>query len=742
MVISPVLPIDSKVLLGHNQEIFHRLESALQATPPCQLWLAACDDLPLQRQLAATLESELQLQGAIASTQLIFNAENPDLVQQMQVWTASGSGALPLLQILGIEQLTYRSSDQQYQFLRSLKGLQTAWQALGCNLLIWLPRPWLKKVKRTVPALCQTVFEFMGEPTPLSTVEAHQSYRAAFSSMRQWQLLSHESEATAAPTESLQPSSGQSVQPPSESSAAAAVLMPVEGSLSNAASTDQDSAPDVPTFSETLWHQLEADLTQLESAPASLLSPPPEADEPPQPERAPATTTPEAGSAHKSDAAIAHRDPAETDVKPVPPVASDAATTSAAPPAPPSDELERQSAAQPADTTPAVATESDAMWSLAYEMRDRVQAGDQSSKTLKATIQQYKRLLATYPQSDRRTEVLNDLGSLYWLVAQQTQDHKTYQQCLIHSCKLYESAIKPVSTGTGAEVLTRLHSNLGSVYSLISTFQDPPQYLAKAVRTFHRALQNTPAEAAPLEYGMLQTHLGTAYWGLAQHSQEANHLHQAIAAYQQAIQHAQPKQMPEAYAQLSNNLGIALWSLSRHERPAFLLGQAVVAYRSALAYRTLDTDPAGCAATQNNLGTAYWDMGGHCTERSPEQKQAWQQAIVAYETAILAAEQLPPEALGFDPWATHHSVGVVYDQLAIALVPDAGAQYPHLNNAVRHYVKAFNGWQATHPEMAQTAFQAIVRNLHLQAQYLGIEAQQRSLSQVPAELLPDLWRKL
>ena len=246
----------------------------------------------------------------------------------------------------------------------------------------------------------------------------------------------------------------------------------------------------------------------------------------------------------------------------------------------------------------------------------------------------------------------------------------------------------------------------------------------------------------PDEYALLQTHLGTAYWSLSQQSQEPNHLHRAIAAYQEALRHSQPQHAPQLYAQLQNNLGIALWSLARHERPVFLLEQAIGAYRTALAYRTLELDPAGYAATQNNLGTACWDLGGHCEERSPAQQQAWRQAIIAYESAIAAVEQIPQEPLGFDLWAAHHSVGVVYDQLAITLTPQATLQQPLLTRAITHYTAALMGWQALESASIDTALQALIRNLQLQARFLGIEMQQRSLSQIPAEWLPDIWRKL
>ncbi|MEL7314339.1 MAG: tetratricopeptide repeat protein, partial [Cyanobacteria bacterium J06559_3] len=658
VTVSSVLPIDSHILPGHNQETYQRLQGYLQATPPYQLWIAVCDDLPLQRQLAATLEEGLQVEAEIASTQFVFSPDNPDLVEQIQTWAASVSRKPPLLQILGIEQLTYRSSDQQYQFLRSLRGVLPAWQQLGCSLLIWMPRPWLKKVKRAAPALCQTVFQFMGEPTPLSTVAADPQYQAVFSPIRQWQFLKE--------SVSLTETEPQKLESASEAAPAkAATPQSVTGKSAADTENTSDLGAEIPTFSEELWHRLEADLTQLEDGQKTLLPPPAtEAETPAQahherPSRMPAAADPDAVDL---DAVM----PSVVVAEERPPVAVTQVSRAEA------QQFEREI-------------------SKAYELRDRIQAGDHSLPSLQAAIQQYEQVLSHGAATHQRTEILNDLGSLYWLAAQQATDVETYQRSLIHSCDLYEAALNPVSPDTGNEILTRIHSNLGSVYSLLAAYQDPPQCLDKAVRSFHRALQYTPVERAATEYATLQTHLGTAYWTLAQHTQDADHLHRAIAAYQEALQHSHPQRMPQAHAQLQNNLGIALWSLSRHERPAFLLKHAIDAYRGALAYRTLESDPVGCAATHNNLGTAYWDLGGHCQERSETQRQVWQQAITAYETALLAAAQVPPGALGFDPWATHHSVGVVYDQLAIALAPDSVAQQPLLEKAISHYVKALNG---------------------------------------------------
>ncbi|MGD1927693.1 MAG: hypothetical protein ACFB12_02190 [Leptolyngbyaceae cyanobacterium] len=712
VTVAPVLPINSQVLPGHNQVVYQQLQAAVQATPPHQVWMATCDDLPLQRQLAATLEESLQDGAAIATTQLVLNTEWPDVAQQVQQWGHETIAARPsLLQLLGIEQLTYRGSDAQYQFLRSLHQLLPLWPQLDCSLLIWVPRPWLKQIRREVPQLCTTVFEFMGEPTPISAIVGQPAYQAAFSPVRRWQFLGKPAPEVPAPPPADSRSEAFSVQPGST----AVPAVPSEAAPSEAASSDAElgtspasaTADELSPFSDDLWQQLQADLSEFEQS-----TPPPSAE----------TTQP-----------VAPDEPAAK---------IDELALSEPPATPPASSIDTVETSKSTTVSPPI-TEMPAPddWAIAYELRDRVQAGDHSPATLAAAVQAYEQQIPQLTATDR-TEVLNDLGSLYWLWAQQATTVENYWQRLLRSSELYEAALSPASPHTEIEILNRLHSNLGSVYSLLAAHQDPLQYLAKAVRAFHRALQYAPVEVMPEEYATLQTHLGTAYWSLSQHTQEAHHLHRAIAAYQEALRQSHPQQQPQPYAQLQNNLGIALWSLSRHERPIFLLEQSIQAYQTALAYRTLEHDPAGCAATHNNLGTAYWDLGGHYEERSTEQQQAWQQAIAAYEAALLAGEQAPAAHLSFDQWATHHSVGVVYDQLAIALAPDATAQQPLLTKATTHYIKALTGWQAMEAATTDTAFQALVRNLHLQSRYLGMESQQQSLSQVPVDWLPEIWRQL
>lgn len=685
-----MLPLNSETHLGLNQTTYCRLRQAVQAVPPHQIWVAVCDDLPLQRQIAATLDALTVDAGEVGerSSQLCLAEEDADVVRQVLAWHQhTPSPRSPYLQILGIEHLTHQPSEQQYQFLASLARLVDLWPRLDCSLLIWLPRPWLQQIRRTVLKLwnlCQsTVFEFLGDPTPLTVPTQQTAATLPPPSVRQWQFLS----AT-----------------PEEGWLSDAELADL--TLESAIAEDRTAHPEPPpTLPADLWQRLSADLAELEDA-RSL---------PALPERL--AVSPEGREAQRVGGTLVTE-----------------ANTAIAPPA--ADSIEESAAQQPF-------THDDPLLE-AHRWRDLVEAGDRSLSTLQTAIRQYENIPPRLLESSTyRAEALNDLGSLYWLLAERTADPVDSHQYLTRSRQCYEAALTPEdSDTTRVDTRIRLHSNLGSVCNLLALYETPEKHFDQAIRAFHHALRYLDAAQPNTEYLTLQMHLGAAYWNLAQHQNKAILLHRAIAAYQAALQPCKPHEQPTLYGQLQNNLGIALWSLARYERPIFLLEQAIAAYRNALAYRTLKTDPSGYAATHNNLGTAYWDMGTHAPDGSPEQVQAWKHAIGAYSTALSTIINIPEATVSFDRWATHHSLGVVHSRLAVMPHTNASDRQIHLNQAFTHYVQALDGWHHEEADATDTALQAVVQNLKLQAQYLGLAAQQRSLNQIPAHWLPPIWHQL
>jgi tetratricopeptide (TPR) repeat protein len=175
---------------------------------------------------------------------------------------------------------------------------------------------------------------------------------------------------------------------------------------------------------------------------------------------------------------------------------------------------------------------------------------------------------------------------------------------------------------------------------------------------------------------------------------------------------------------------------------------AIAAYHTALHYRTLEAVPASFAATQNNLGTAYWNLANLKTTAPTDRGQQLQQAIKAYEAAIAAIETLSAQteyrpAFTFDVFATYNNLGLSYYQLASDRHHSLTAPQRQtlLESALNQHLQALQGWeplsdfyQATLDYIIQTT-----RTLHCE---FGIHGQTLALSKIPANLLPEVMRKL
>ena len=754
--------LNSQTYLGHNQEAYQELRLALQLNLRRQLLLAVCDDAALQEQLAQRLEANFSplpetvpVAPEVRARQLTLvtlrlSGDRPDLVREVLLWLKHQQrlqGSLPttpVFQIVGIDQLTRQSPTVQNRFLASLIRVDALLTQLDCRLVVWVPRPWLGKIRQSVPGFWRSrsgLFEFVGEPNSPAT-------------------------------------------PPPKTDASSA----------------QSSSTVAPA---DLWQVLRDDLSTFEKPGAQAAAP---GDSlPPAPEKtAPEKTAPQrqplnlptllgqdlTGASDRSDSSE-NRAPQGYAVLEegtflsviMPPVGATAAETLAAlqqvKPAPAEPEPEslptppdRRSALQPVGAftlPPALAQDAELLnlWryiqglveqqagpltlaraylALGQMGRDRVAGETADPSLLDFATAVYDRAIAGLPEgSTDWCDALNDLASLYWLQGQHpaTADPAPW---LRRSVSTYEQALKGGQSTIPADTLGRIYGNLGTVYGLLAGLDDPAPCLEQAVAAYENALKHSLAERSPIDYANLQNSLGAIHWRLAQHSQPQHHLAQAIAAYGEALAHREALAAPLEYAMIQNNLGIAYWSLAQHQQPVVLLEQAIAAYQAALDYRTVAISPAGCAATANNLGTAYWDLAQQPAVAGDRRLAVLQQAIAAYETALTAAEAAlqasPPPALGFDLWATCHSAGVVHDQLAQALPVDLSeARQRHLDMALNHYLLAYQGWH-DQPQQMEVLTTALVYNAHLNFEIFGIAGQQAVLSKLPGELLPLVLRRL
>ncbi len=388
-------------------------------------------------------------------------------------------------------------------------------------------------------------------------------------------------------------------------------------------------------------------------------------------------------------------------------------------------------------------------------LRNQIESGDRTLETIEAAITAYESGLncLTAPHADRIT-ALNDLGTLYWLKAQQQKDQQAAAALMHKSIELYQQALTEsdsqqpgpvadaqgkISGNTQGGIVGQLYSNTGAVYTMLATCENPLENLTQAAKTYCQAIPLMSLAKEPEEYATLQNSLGSVFWKLSHYDSAETYLQQAITAYNEALLGYKPDRQPMDYAAVQNNLGITYWSLAKHERPEFLLKHAIAAYRDALNYRTSEVDPAACAISYNNLALAYWDLSKH-TDNDLAQKSRYQKnAVTAFEAA-LNISKLSGALSPMDSAAIYHCLGDVHAQM-VETAPSLVEVGESLQKSLYSYIKATENLPTDSPAYPGR-FGAIVANLRLHYEKLGLEGQQSALNQVPAALLPQVMMTL
>ena len=383
--------------------------------------------------------------------------------------------------------------------------------------------------------------------------------------------------------------------------------------------------------------------------------------------------------------------------------------------------------------------------------RDQVEQGNGLVQHMAIAIQAYEQALHYLPETSALwIDVLNDLGNLYWMLSRtmpSTQEALPYLQ---RGLQAYQLALNKINPQSQPQSYPMLQNNLGAAYADLARYQDPAESLRLSVEAYLQALRYRSPETDPLRYASTQNNLGTTYWNLAQHQQPQVNLKQAIAAYSEALRFYDPAKEPLNYAMIQNNMGTAYWNLAQYDRPRDWLALSLAAYRMALKYRTLETAPIAYAATQNNIGTAYWHMANHA-EDAVTRVDYLNQAIAAYEATLEAANQLQQEPtqaqnmplLNFDLIATQNNLGLAHYQVATdsqaKLTSDQ--QSHHLSAALIHHLQALQAWSQS-PELRQTALARVIETLRAFYNQLGLTGQNRAMSMIPGQLLPEILPRL
>ncbi|GAA6622466.1 tetratricopeptide repeat protein [Scytonema sp. NUACC26] len=703
-----------------NRQVYQRLKLALSIGLRRQIFLAVCDDLNLRNQVAARLHSTLaspvgQVLYQPSSTQeastsayprlvtLRLNLSDPNPIAQINQWLASypppivGSSKdtpgrplpVPAFQIVGVEQLTRQSVAVQRLFLHYLRLSEQQLSNFESSLLLWIPRPWLHAVQQSAPQFWRYrtgVFVFAGEPTPTSQ---NNSSPERLSSSKELDLGTLEQsfleESVLKEDYDFQKQlpTNRGHKPQELSSVKSDVLanIPFQDEPSDASDRAEPPAP------QRVSH-ISKELTELVLA--------------------------------TLNSAISEDDNQNSQVREI-------------------LEAIEEAYEQPG---------SEVKIAVGYQRlgnfyRLQIEQGQSTLENLMVAILAYQEAITHDESSPQVPDILNDLGTLYWMLYRTPPNSEEGQAYIEQGIEFYHLALKLISPETHPDTYARVQNNLGTAYGDLARFANPAENWQQAVLAYGEALQFRTAEMEPLKYAACQNNLGTAYWHLAQYNQPVEHLKKAIAAYSLALAYYNPEQEPLKYGMIQNNIGTAYWNIAQYEQPPENLRSAIEAYREALKYRTPANVPPACAATQNNLGTAYWHLANQAQTPREEKQKLLEQCVVSYEEALSLAHSLGGISLTFDVFATHNNLGLAHFQLATDpyFSLDKVERSKHLEGSLDNHLQALNGL-SKQPDAYQTTFGYVVKTIRAFHNELGIQGQNLALSKVPSQLLPEILPKL
>ncbi|MEH2067601.1 MAG: tetratricopeptide repeat protein [Nostoc sp.] len=722
-----------------NRQVYQRLKLALSLGLRRQLFFAICDDLHLRNQVAARLHSTLaypvgqvlyqpsnaQENSTPAYPRLVtlrLNLNDPNPIVQINQWVANypppivGASKdtpgrvspIPAFQIVGVEQLTKQPVATQRLFLHYLRlseqyfSTQESSRFLESNLLLWIPRPWLSAIQQSAPQFWRYrtgVFVFAGEPTPATQ---NSRYPERFSNSRSLdvgnleQSISDESVTqaefkTTASELKFEKNSNFSPQTPENNvhkiQSDSASIIDLSKIVSQQEFTIRSGSGNEQQLLSSLSH-ISSELTELVLATINT----------------------------KITQDI------EDDWQPQQILLE-------------IEELHSQQL--PGEIL------AEAYHRLGNLYRLRIEQGESTLENLMVAIIAYQEAISYNETSPQLPDILNDLGTLYWMLYRTPPNSEEGQTYIEQAIEFYQLALNTISPQTHPETYARVQNNLGTAYGDLARFSQPSENWQQAVLAYSEALNYRTADMDSLKYAACQNNLGTAYWHLGQYNQPIVHLKKAIAAYNEALVRYNPQEEPLKYGMIQNNIGTAYWNLAQYEQPAENLQLAIDVYNEALKYRTPANVPSACAATQNNLGTAYWHLANLSQTPKEARQKYLQLCISAYEEAIALAHSLSSNSLSFDLFASHNNLGLAHYQLVIdkSFNADKVTRSQHLEVALEHHLQALNGF-SKQPEVYQTTFGYMVKTIRAFHNELGIQGQNLALSKVPSQLLPEILSKL
>ncbi len=712
-----------------NKQVYHRLKLALSLSLRRQIFIGVCDDLSLRNQVAAHLHSTLAypvgqvLHQSVDEKQesstpayprivtLRLNLTDPNPILQIDRWLNKYPSPIvggnpdspgkplpiPSFQIVGVEQLTRQSVAVQRMFLRSLclteqyLSKDDFSRCFESSLLLWVPRPWLYVIKNSAPQFWKYrsgIFVFAGEPTPLNQAEDASAPVANFPSLDSQNLK-------------------QSLLP--ESPIQSQSNLPQKSSVTRG-DKPQDEVPFTP-----IVESVKLELPQQQS----------------QDENIPTSPTTSLNLSH------INQELSELVLSTINTLNSQATE----------EEKQAQQILQEIEALHAQNASPEelaaAYQSLGNLYRLQIEQGYNTLENLMVAIMAYQEAITYNDSSPQIPDILNDLGTLYWMLHRMPPNSESGTSYIEHGIEFYHLALKMISPDTHSDTYARIQNNLGTAYGDLARFSHPAENWQKAIFAYNQTLLYRTESVDPSKYASCQNNLGTAYWHLAQYEQPVTYLQDAIASYNLALKHYNAESEPLKYGMIENNIGTAYWNLAQYENPKENLQLAIGAYQEALKYRTPANLPVGCATTQNNLGTAYWHLA-NVDETTKENKgNLLLKSIAAYDEALALGHSLSIANLSFDLFATHNNLGLAHYQLATEklIASDKETISQHLEIALANHLQALNGFRE-HPETYKSTLAYVTKTVRAFHELLGIQGQNLALSKIPGQILSEIMPNL
>lgn len=752
-----------------NRQTYQRLKLALSLGLRRQIFVVVCDDLSLRNRLVDKLDAELgvnsakvptDLEGSPKLVSLELNLSDPNPLAQIAQWLAQNRQSIdftPALafQILGVERLTRQPPSVQRSFLRRLQAIARNLSRWESTLVLWLPRPWFHMIQQSVPEFWHWhtgLFEFEGEPTPLPPVGASRPEASPASAASEESTGSFQEELRSLLARDLSETDRQQSfdkiswkKPPQKSSTPQPPPSETLTDKANAASPPATESPTGIPFSISsskesvpLAEQDTLTFGELREDELSLKLPDDAISLPLTPHNDLTSEEFERELVFEKEEQTEQNEIEESSIFDIGSVTLPSSQSSILSTPSPTAQTPSQPAASPAD----------AYLELGNYYRQAIEQGNVSEENLMIAIQAYEQALHWIDHSlPQVCDILNDLGNLYWMLSRCPESVEAALSYVEQAIQAYQLALAKLTAEEVPHTYSMIQNNLGAAYSDLARYKEPAESLEQSIRAYEEALRYRRADSEPLKYASTQNNLGTAYWNLAQHQSSVANLRSAIAAYKEALFYYSPESEPLNWAMIHNNLGTAYWNLAQYEQPETWLPLATAAYQEALKYRTPDVTPAPCAATQNNLGTAYWHLADHSQNQPKLQAEYLEKCIAAYNQALDLTQQLsrkdPPIAVNFDVLATHNNLGLAHYQLATEpqFSLNQASKSAHLEAALEQHIKACTG-VAAKSDAYQTALSYIIKTIRAIYQESGTAGQNRALSKVPGQLLPEILPRL